>query len=382
MRTVASVLALLAIAPVASAHHRQTPPIVPLTTSGDASLPRLAPPSRKAAAVVVDGTVAVMAPFRNPTTPAFSFTAGTNADPSISANGRVVAWDTDADPLASGAPGRQVVEQSRLLLSQAAVDGSGTSANPALDLAGVAVAFDSTADLATTGHVGARQVFFRERGGPIVQLSSGAGTSRNASIALRQHLVVFESTSDPVTGDDTGVAQIWLSGLTSGTASPITSAAAPSANPSVSNDGRLVVFESRADLGGDGQDTGATQIYAYDTFSKTFARVTDDAAGCAGATALRIMRDWRIGYLCSGAAYFSMLRGNQRFQVATDGGDTTRVVPQGDTHFLLVATTADLLDGSGTTPGHRVYMVNLFKRPPTSVPSAITWFPTQGINPL
>jgi hypothetical protein len=382
VRRLLPVLVLLAVAPVASAHHRQTPPIVAFTTSGDASLPRLAPPSRKAAAVVVDGTVAVMTPFRNPTTPAFSFTAGTNADPSISANGRVVAWDTDADPLASGAPGRQVVEQSRLVLNQVAVDGSGTSANPALDLAGVAVAFDSTADLASTGNMGARQVFFREFGGPIVQLSGGAGTSRKASIALRNHLVVFESTSDPVSGDDTGVAQIWLSGLTAGTATPITSAAAPSANPSVSNDGRLVVFESRADLAGDGQDTGATQIYAYDTFSKTFARVTDDAGGCADATAIRIMRDWRIGYLCGGAAYFSMLRANERFQVATDGGDTTRIVPQGDAHFLLVATTADLLGGSGTTVGHRVYMVNLYKRPPTSAPSAITWFPTQGIPPL
>jgi hypothetical protein len=382
VRPLLSVLVLLAIVPLASAHHRQTPPIVALTTSGNAALPRLAPPSRKAAAVVVDGTVAVVSPFRNPTTPTFSFMAGTNADPSISANGRVVTWDTDADPLSSGAPGRQVVQEKNLAMDQVAVDPSGTSANPALDLAGVAVAFDSTADLAATGNAGARQVFFRELAGPIVQLSSGVGTSRNASIALRSHLVVFESTSDPVTGDDTGVAQIWLSGLTTGTASPITSAAAPSANPSVSNDGRLVVFQSRADLAGDGQDTGATQIYTYDTFSKTFARVTDDAGGCADATAIRIMRDWRIGYLCSGAAYFSMLRANQRFQVATEGGDTTRIVPQGDAHFLLVATTADLLDGSGTTAGHRVYMVNLYKRPPTTVPSAITWFPTQGINPL
>jgi len=48
---------------------------------------------------------------------------------------------------------------------------------------------------------------------------------------------------------------------------------------------------------------------------------------------------------------------------------------------MLVATTADLF-GTGTTVGHRVYMVNLFKRPPTTVPSAVVWFPSQGIAPL
>jgi hypothetical protein len=379
-RLLSSVL-VLALATAAHAHHRQTAPVVAITTSGDASLPRLAPPSRKAAAVVVDTTIAVVNPFRLPTVPAFSFASGTNANPSISSNGRILAWDTDADPLGSGAPGRQVVEQNRVLLQQVAVDPSGTSANPALDLAGIAVAFESTADLAGTGNAGARQVFLRQLDGPILQLSRGAGTSRNASIALRNRIVVFESTSHPLTGDDTGIAQIWIAGLGTATADPITSALGASTNPSVSNDGRLVVFESRADLAGDGHDTGTTQVYAYDTFSKTFARLTADAAGCARATAIRIKRDWRIAYLCSGQAYFSMLRVNQRFSVDTAGGDTTRLVPQADAHFMLVATTADLL-GGGTTAGHRVYMLNLFKRPATPVASAIAWFPTQGIPPL
>ena len=381
MRLPSSLLVVLALVSVAHAHHRQTPPIVAITTSGDASLPRLPPPSRKAAAVVVDTTVAVVTPFRTPTVPAFTFASGANANPSISSNGRIVAWDTDDDPLGSGAPGRQVVEQNLVVLQQVAVDPSGTSANPALDLAGIAVAFESTADLAGTGNGGARQVFLRQLGGPVLQLSRGAGTSRNASIALRNRLVVFESTSHPLTGDDTGIAQIWTAGLGTRTADPITSALGPSTNPSVSNDGRLIVFESSADLAGDGHDTHTTQVYAYDTFSKTFARLTGDLGGCASATAIRIKRDWRIAYLCSGTAYFSMLRANQRFQVATDGGDTTRLVPQADAHFMLVATTANLL-GAGTTAGHRVYMVNLYKRPPTPVASAITWFPTQGIPPL
>lgn len=381
MRRFVCVLAALALAPAAGAHHRQMPPVVAITTSGDASLPRLAPPSRRAAAVVVDATIAVVNPFRTAGEPVFTFAAGSNANPSISANGRVVAWDSDADPLGNGAPGRQVLTQNRTVLEQAAVDPTGTSTNPAVDVAGVSVAFESTADLAGTGTVGARQVFLRHVDGSIRQLSRGSGTSRNASIALRSRLVVFESTSDPVSGVDTGIAQIWIATLLAGTADPITSGLGASGSPTVSNDGRLVVFDSRADLAGDGHDTGVPQIYAYDTFSRTFARLTDEPGGCTGPTAARIKRDWRVAYVCSGAAYFTMLRANQRFHVATDGGKTSGLVPQGDAHFMLVATTADL-EAGGVAPFSRVYMVNLFKRPPGTAPSNIVWFPSQGIPSL
>lgn len=381
MRPLAFAVVLLAVASDARAHHRQTPAVVAITTAGDASLPRLAPPSRKAAAVVVDTAVAVVNPFIAPTTPIFQFQTGTNANPSISSNGRTVAWDSDADPLGSGAPGRQLLQQSPFAVSQLTNDTTGTSTNPALDLVGVFVAFESTGDLAGTGNPGARQVFLRSGDGVVRQLSRGMGTSRSATVGLRGRLVVFESTSHPVSGDDTGVAQIWIADPTTATAGPITFGAGPSTNPTLSNDGRVIVFESQADLAGTGQDTGVPQVFAYDTITKTFARVTDDVGGCVGATSARIKRDWRIAYRCGADVYFSMLRANQRFHVATDGGDTTRLVPQADAHFVLVATTADLV-GSGTTVGHRVYMVNLFKRPPTLIPSAVAWFPYQGLSPL
>jgi len=377
---VASVAVLVLVVPAARAHHRQTPAIVPITTTGDASLPRLPPPSRTAAAVVVDDTVAVVSPFRNPTVPAFTFTAGTNDNPSISSSGRTVAWDSDADPVGTGAPGRQIVEHSRFAMLAPAVDPTGTSANPALDLFGIGVAFESTADLAGTGNVDARQIFYRVTGGPVRQLSRGMGTSRNPSIGLRGRIVVFDSTSHPITGNDTGNAQIWIADLLGGTADPITSGLGASEKPTLSNEGRIVAFESQADLAGDGHDTHTPQIFAYDTISKTFARVTNEPGGCTGATTARIKRDWRIAYLCSGDAYFTMLHANERWHVPT-GGDTTRIVPQTDIHFMLVATTANLASG-GTTPGHRVYMVNLFARPPLPAASSVTWFSTQGVPPL
>ena len=370
---VASIAVLVLVVPQARAHHRQTPSVVALTTTGDASLPRLAPPSRTSAAVVVDATIAVVRPFLDPTVPAFAFTQGTNANPSISSNGRTVAWDSDADPVGTGAPGRQIVERSGFTMLAPAVDASGTSANPAIDILGLGVAFESTADLAGTGNAGARQIFFRALGGPVQQLSRGSGTSRNPSVGLRGRIAVFDSTSDPLTGDETGIAQIWIANLLDGTAAPITSGLGPSEKPALSKEGRIVVFESQADLAGDGGDTHTPQVFAYDTIAKAFARVTNEAGGCTDPSVGRIKRDWRIAYLCGGGAYFTMLRAGERWHVATDGGDTTRIVPQGDAHFMLVATSANLA-GGGATPGHRVYMVNLFKRPPVAAPGSVLWF--------
>ncbi len=380
-RRILLALVVLAAASSATAHHRQTPPVVAITTSGEGVLPRFAPASRKAAAFTVDDTIAVVSPFRDPTIPFFSFSSGTNASPAISFNGRTVVWDSDADPLGSGAPGRQVLRDPGLDLTQVAIDPTGTSANAAVDLLGIYVAFESTADLAGTGNAGARQIFLRSPDGTIAQISRGSGSSRNPSVGTKGRSVVFESTSDPVTGSDTAIEQIWVADLTTGTAQTVTNGAAPSRNPSRSSDGRIVVFESRADLAGDGHDATLTQIFAYDTVSRTFARVTSDAVDCTAPATIRIGRDWRIAYLCGGTAYFTMLRANARYRVQTDGGDTTRLVPQADAHFMLVATTANLLD-TGTTATHLVYMVNLFKRAPESVPSAVLWFPSQGIPPL
>ena len=114
MRHLLLVVALFEfVTPAAHAHHRQTPPVVALTTTGDAALPRLAPPSRKAAAVVVDNSITVVNPFVNPTLPVFQFQAGTNANPSISSNGRTIAWDSDADPIGTGAPSRIPIEDTK-----------------------------------------------------------------------------------------------------------------------------------------------------------------------------------------------------------------------------------------------------------------------------
>lgn len=373
-----------------SAHavHRQTPPVVALTTAGDVALPRVPAGLKTIALAVPAGTghkIVTVSPWANPRDPATQTlvaASGDHANPAVSFSGRVVAFDTTADLTGGGPSGRQIVARTRKSLVVLSNDPSGTSANPAVDASGKQVVFESEGDLAGTGTPGVRQVYLRDAEGTISQVSAGLGTSGNAVISARRGLVAFESTSDPRTGADTGVSQVWLADLRTGSAYPITAGLGPSGNPAISNDGRLVVFESTADLAADVPvDTGVYQIFAYDTRTATYARITDDPFGCRLPSAYKTTGDWRIAFVCSERPYFFMLRRDQRFLLQADGGATQRVAAQLGVHFVVVSTRADLLNG-GATAGKQVYLVNLFKRPAQPVAGTARWFPRRGIPPL
>lgn len=372
----------------AEAVHRQTPPVVALTTAGDVALPRV-PAGLKTVALAVpaggEHKIVTVSPWANPREPALQTLIAGNGDhrnPVVSYSGRVVAFDTTSDLKTVGLPGRQIVARTRNGVVTLSNDPSGTSANPAMDASGQQVVFESEGDLAGTGTPGIRQVYLRDADGTIRQLSTGLGTSGNAVISSRRGLVVFESTSDARTGADTGVSQVWLADSRTGSAYPITAGFGPSSNPAISNDGRLVVFESTADLAADVPlDTGVYQIFAYDTRTATYAQVTDDPFGCRLPSAYKTTGDWRIAFVCGERPYFFMLRRDQRFVVQADSGATQRLIAQLGVHFVVISTRADLLNG-GATPGKRVYLVNLFKRPAQPLPGAARWFPRRGIPPL
>jgi len=315
--------------------------------------------------------------------------AGDNADPAVSVSGRAFAFDSGSDPLQTGLPGQQVIGALKTQLREVSNDPTGTSVNPTIDATGMVVAFESTGDLAGTGNPGARQIFLSGRGGTVTQVSQGLGTSRNPVLSARNGLIAFESSSDPKTGADTGIAQIWVGSTFRGAPVPITKGFGPSTNPALSNDGRIVAFTSTADLAHTLADTGVSQIYAYDTKTQTFARITTDTSdplGCTLPSTFKCQQDWRVAFVCSGVPYYYMLRGDQRFRVPgnTDTiqpGTTQRVVTELGIHFLVMSTTADLL-GTGSTAGNQVYLVNLFKRSAVPVPGVAAWFPTRGLPPL
>jgi Tol biopolymer transport system component len=161
----------------------------------------------------------------------------------------------------------------------------------------------------------------------------------------------------------------------------VTEGLGPSTNPWTSTEGRLVAFESTADLAGSQANTGTSRIYVYDTFSQTFARITNGPENCHVPSLHKVQSDWRIQYVCDGIPHFSMLRKDEHYEVPVPGGVTQRVLAMG-TYFLVLSTTADLSDDSGTTAGNQIYLVNLYKRPAVPVPGATVWFPFQGVPPL
>lgn len=366
----------------ASAHHRQMPPVVAITTSGDTALPRTTPPGRSTMVLAIDGpggaAIVTVQPFVDPLSRLVVAPEGGNARPAIAASGRTVVWDTDEDPLGLSLPGRQVVISERGDLAPVSLDPTGTSENPSTDSTGRVVVFESTGDLASTGNLGQRQVFLRDRTGTIRQLSRGLGASRNAVVSPRRGYVAFESTSHPDTGADTGIEQIWL-GTLDGAAAPLTSGSGPSRNPAFSNDARLLAFESTADLTAGGVDTGVPQIYVHDLKTGTSARVTNQASGCSAPAVAKMIGDWRVAFVCDGAPYLYSLRTDRLFAVEASGGTTARIVLELGVHFVAVSTSANLL-GSGSTPGKQVYLVNTYKRPPVAVPtSPAVWFPFRGL---
>ena len=369
----------------AAAFHKQSPTIIPLTLGGDTDLPRLPSQGRRAIALALgdEGQTQIvrLLPFKTGPLATILEGIGNNGHPSTALNGRSFAWHSDADPFAHGTPGTQVFLNVKGELVQAAIDPSGTSRNPSLGKRGRLVAFESEGNLAAGGNAGARQIFLRDRDGFLLQVSSGVGTSSNPMLSAKHRRICYQSTSDPSTGADTGINQVFVGRLDDLPPQRITDGASDSTDPVLSDDGRVLAFQSTADLAGDGSDTGIPQIFIYDAPTETYAQITDDATGCTRPAIAKIRRDYRVTFVCDGSAYFFMLRANQRYHDLTTGGTTQTIFPEMGTHFVMVSTTANLMLG-GTTTGYRLYMLNLFKRPATPVFGARVWFPSQGLSDL
>jgi Tol biopolymer transport system component len=138
------------------------------------------------------------------------------------------------------------------------------------------IAFD--ADGTFNGNIGPaslhRQIFLKDTTtGELRQLTFAAEDSVRPTLSSGGGLVVFESAG-PLSGlpAPAGVSQLFIYDRDSRVLSRLTVGAAPSTNAMLSNDGGVIVFESSADLLGDGHDTGITQIFwaTYDRHNLAF----------------------------------------------------------------------------------------------------------------
>jgi hypothetical protein len=374
MRRTVALLVLVLIALPAAAHHRQTAAIVQFTFDGDNRWPRTAANGdRLVVALGAPGAKQVYVRQRDRVTFLAITSTGDNDNPTAALKKNIVAWDSDGDLLGNGSVGRQVYLLSGNLLLQAALDPTGTSRNPSLNGLGTRLAFEAAGDLVGPPHGGISQIFVRSANGSLSMASRGQGESRNPSFGRSATKLAFQSTSDPVTGNDTGVAQIWLL-LPEGPAEPITDGAGDSTLPALSQRARLVAFQSTAALATDGHDTGVPQVFVYDINSGLFRQITNDAGGCHTPYVNDQTKAWRVTYVCGSKGYYTDIRNEARFELPITGGDTVQSINAGGSHFIQVATTANLL-GGGSTAGHQLFQLNLFKLPaqPTQVGGIVTF---------
>lgn len=255
--------------------------------------------------------------------------ATSGGSPAVSADGRYVAFSVRGHPGIPASTFSQIVLLDRntgavVLVSRtpAGAPGNAGSSEPTVSDDGSLVAFLSDAsDLASGDANGTTDVFlFRRSTGTVQRISSavgganaGNGASEDARIAGEGRYVVFASrASDLVAGDGNGFRDIFLHDRATLTTARIAQPGAGaesdsnSTAPDVSDDGRWIVFESQAsNLGGVDANGNGEDVFLFDRINRTTLRLGARFDGApAGAAdrfhAPRISGDGqRVAYLAS-----------------------------------------------------------------------------------
>nr|WP_295900616.1 hypothetical protein [uncultured Bdellovibrio sp.] len=227
--------------------------------------------------------------------------------PSISADGRYVAFMSRATNLVVGdTNGSQDVFIHDLqtgITTRVSVDSAGVQGNldalyPSISADGRYVAFQSAANNLVSGDTnGLNDIFVHDvQTGATTRVSvdsSGAQANNNAiapSMSADGRFVAFHSdASNLVSGDSNGARDAFVHDTQTGTTVRVsvdsngTQGDANSQSPSLSADGRYVVFYSDASNLVSGDSNGALDIFVHDTQTGATARVSaGDSSGSEG----------------------------------------------------------------------------------------------------
>ncbi len=230
---------------------------------------------------------------------------GASYDPAISADGRFVAFASDASNLVAGAAGTQVYVRDRTngttsLVSTSTLGGGGNGGarRPAISADGRFVAFTSTANDLVAGDTNNKaDVFVRNmQTGVMVRASvSNGGVQASGDspftpgISGDGRYVVFTSiASDLVLGDTNANWDVFVFDRV--TVTTVRASVGPGgvggngpsgwmARPSITDDGRYVAFSSRATNLLPGDTNGSDDVFVRDMQVGTSVRVSVTASG-------------------------------------------------------------------------------------------------------
>ena len=222
---------------------------------------------------------------------------------SISNDGRYVAFQSMASNLVPGDTNirmdifvhdRQTAVTTRVSVANNGAEGNGHSALPSISGDGRYVAFQSDANNLVPGDTNVRtDVFVRDRiGGTTIRVSvasdgtQGNGASNSPAISADGHYVTFTSHSDNLVLCDTNNAQdVFLHDRLSAVTTRVSvgtggdEADNSSSLPAINANGRYVVFASRATNLVPGDTNGVQDIFVRDTTMATTSRVSVATSG-------------------------------------------------------------------------------------------------------
>ena len=226
--------------------------------------------------------------------------------PALSADGRFVAFKSFATNLVPGDTNgmedtfvhdRQTGTTRRVSVGAGGVQGNGHSLNPAISADGRYVAFESDATNLVPGDTNeATDVFVRDRQTGTtrrVSVSSGGvqgnNTSFSQALSADGRFVAFRSdATNLVPGDTNGMGDVFVRDRQTGTTRrvSVSSGGAQGNNPSfsqaISAGGRFVVFGSDATNLVPGDTNHAEDVFVHDRRTGTTRRVSAGAGGVQG----------------------------------------------------------------------------------------------------
>jgi WD40-like Beta Propeller Repeat len=225
-------------------------------------------------------------------------------DPSVSADGRFVAFYSNSTNLVTGGTNGNYqvfvrdLQTGTTTLASTGPGGQGnsTSGSPSISANGRYVAFySSSSNLTPEGGNGLYQVFVRDlQAGTTTLVSTGPNGKGNSqsyyppALSADGRYVAFASNStNLVPGGTNGQSQIFLRDLQTGTTRLVSIGAGGQANQychdiSISADGSRVAFDSGANNLVAGTTTFVSNVYVSDWQSGTIALVSVDSTGQIG----------------------------------------------------------------------------------------------------
>lgn len=290
---------------------------------------------------------------------------GDSGRPVLSGDGAVVAFDSFAGNLVSGDTNgasdvfvrdRASRRTTRISVDSAGAQGNGRSSSPSISADGRFVAFASDATaLVPADHNRAGDVFVHDRRtGKTSRVSvasdgtSGNGESFSPSISANGRFVAFVSAAtNLVRGDTNGTIDVFVHDREAGRTTRVSVASngrqlnGDAYSPSISGDGRSVAFTTAAGDAVPADDNGASDAFVHDRQTRRTVLVSADRAGRPsdrGSFAPCLSADGRLVAFATAAALVPDDRNNtedvfmldlatgalRRVSVASDGTEGTQ----------------------------------------------------------